>query len=133
MKKAVFFFFLCLISLHVFAQEMNQMRVVGKGEYLPSEVLNRNTRDANGEVCAGLLIISDIDGLSFTAYNEVVKVNHDPGRDLLYIQRGGKGERRLLHGGSWGSYVNVCRVSYRGYDYPDSVNYIVGFRVVEDL
>ena len=44
------------------------------------------------------------------------------------------GSYRLLRGGSWGDGSNSCRVSYRGSrGYPDGVNYVIGFRVVEDL
>ena len=33
----------------------------------------------------GLIILSDLDGLKFTSYNGIVKVNHDPGRDFLFL------------------------------------------------
>ncbi len=43
------------------------------------------------------------------------------------------GSSRLLRGGSWNSSSYVCRVSYRGYDFPDLRNSDLGFRVVEDF
>ena len=85
MKKHTLLIIIILSSIAVRAQ--NEMRVVGKGEYLPSELIDKTIRDANGEVCAGLVIVSDLDGLTYTAYNEIVKTNRNPGRDLLFIQR----------------------------------------------
>ena len=85
MKKHILILLIALSSIAVRAQ--NEMRIVGKGEYLPSELIDKTIRDANGEVCAGLVIVSDLDGLTYTAYNEIVKTNRNPGRDLLFIQR----------------------------------------------
>ena len=85
MKKYLLVLIIALASLTLQAQ--NEMRIVGKGEYLPSELIDKTIRDANGEVCAGLVIVSDLDGLTYTAYNEIVKTNRNPGRDLLFIQR----------------------------------------------
>jgi len=85
MKKYLLVLLIALTSFVLHSQ--NEMRVVGKGEFLPSELIDKTIRDANGEVCAGLVIVSDLDGLTYTAYNEIVKTNSKPGRDLLFIQR----------------------------------------------
>ncbi len=85
MKKAVFFF-LCLISLPVFAQEMNQMRVVGKGEYRPDKIVTSSRIDRSGRVCSCIMIVSDLEGiLDITANNGVVSRDHSPGTDLLFV------------------------------------------------
>ena len=43
---------------------------------------------------------------------------------------GGNAERRLLRGGSWGSYPSLCSSAYRDWNVPDNRDYDVGFRVV---
>ena len=43
------------------------------------------------------------------------------------------GSTRLLRGGSWYVNLSFCRVSIRNLNFPDLINYIIGFRVVEDL
>ena len=40
------------------------------------------------------------------------------------------GSRRVLRGGSWGSYARSCRVSYRGNGDPGDRSIIIGFRLV---
>jgi formylglycine-generating enzyme required for sulfatase activity len=86
--KAFAFFALLVLAFPVFSQEVSQLRLVGSGKQLSDELLDRNVRDANHEVCAGLMVASDIDGLSYDANNGVVKLNHSPGRDLLFLQAG---------------------------------------------
>jgi formylglycine-generating enzyme required for sulfatase activity len=39
-------------------------------------------------------------------------------------------ELRLLRGGSWLYYPELCRSAYRDYDFPDNRNCNIGFRVV---
>ncbi|MBM4166748.1 MAG: PEGA domain-containing protein, partial [Ignavibacteria bacterium] len=79
------YIFLFLFSATIlFAQ--NEMRVVGKGEYRPDELIDVSIKDANQRVCAGLIILSDLSGLTFQAYNGIVKVNKDPGRYFLFLQ-----------------------------------------------
>jgi len=53
MKKHTLLIIIILSSIAVRAQ--NEMRVVGKGEYLPSELIDKTIRDANGDVCAALV------------------------------------------------------------------------------
>ena len=86
--KAFAFFALLVLAFPVFSQEVSQLRLVGSGKQLSDELLDRNVRDANHEVCAGLVVVSDIDGLSYDANNGVVKLNHSPGRDFLFLQAG---------------------------------------------
>ena len=78
-----------LFSLYAFPQtkklEMNEMHVIGKGEYRADELIDRSRIDDNGKVCAAILIESDLDGFSFQANNGIVKINHLPGRDFIFV------------------------------------------------
>ncbi len=82
MKKFLLLCFLLLVQV-LFAQ--NEMRVVGKGEFQPSELIDKSIRDANGDVCAGLMIVTDLAGLRYDSYNGIVKVNQNPGKDFLFL------------------------------------------------
>ncbi|MFH0735019.1 MAG: SUMF1/EgtB/PvdO family nonheme iron enzyme [bacterium] len=72
------------ISVNVLYAQ-NEMRVVGKGEIQLSELIDKSARDANGDVCAGLMIVTDLTGLTYNSYNGVVKINSNPGKDLLFL------------------------------------------------
>ncbi|MFZ1977048.1 MAG: hypothetical protein WAV76_03755, partial [Bacteroidota bacterium] len=62
------------------------MRIEGKAEYQASELIAKEVRDANGDVCAGLIITTDLDGLKFDSYNGIVKMDADkPGRYFLFL------------------------------------------------
>ncbi len=80
------------LTVNFFAQdsksEMTQLRVVGKGEYRPDELIDRSRIDDNGKVCAAVLIESDLDGFYFQANNGIVKLNHLPGRDFIFVSPG---------------------------------------------
>jgi tetratricopeptide (TPR) repeat protein len=58
---------------------------VGKADLLTSEIITKENKDSNGDVCAGLMIIHDMEGLSYDSYNKIVKINSNPGKDLLLI------------------------------------------------
>ena len=49
--KNILFLFLFLLTLPMLAQEISQMRVIGKGEYRPDELIDRDRIDDNGRVC----------------------------------------------------------------------------------
>jgi len=70
------------------AYSQNEMRVVGKGEYLPSELIDKTIVDANSEVCAGLLIKSDLTGFTYDSNNGVVDMKRRTGEDLLFLSPG---------------------------------------------
>ncbi|MFH0992116.1 MAG: PEGA domain-containing protein [bacterium] len=76
---------LMFIAVKLWPQDLSELRIAGKGEYLKSELINKAVRDANGIVCAGLMILSDLDGLSYESNNGVVKINRSPGKDLLFL------------------------------------------------
>ncbi|MFZ1978715.1 MAG: PEGA domain-containing protein, partial [Bacteroidota bacterium] len=62
------------------------MSIVGKAETQPSELISKEVRDANGDVCAGLIIATDLDDLKFDSYNGIVKMDADkPGRYFLFL------------------------------------------------
>ncbi len=69
-----------------YAQEgLNEMRIVGKPEILKSEFISNNNKDINGNVCAGLKIVTDLTGFSYRSNNGIVKIDKQPGRDVLYL------------------------------------------------
>lgn len=86
MKKSLLFLLLTFTTS--FAQQMNKMSVVSKAEYLPNEIISTDNRDTNGEVIAGIKILSDLEGLSFESYNGIIKVVNKPGEDFLYLSPG---------------------------------------------
>ncbi|MEI7812495.1 MAG: PEGA domain-containing protein [Ignavibacteria bacterium] len=88
--KSIFFSFVLLVILisPFYSQELSELRISGKCVILPEELIDRNNRDVNGEVCAGLMMISDLDGLAYDSYNQIVKIKKMPGQDLLFLSPG---------------------------------------------
>lgn len=87
-KKTILIFLILIgivLPIKVFSQNLAKMHVVGKGKFLPSQLIDKSVKDANGQECAGLVIVSDLDGLRFDSYNGIVKRNHKPGQDLLFL------------------------------------------------
>lgn len=68
-------------------EEMSSLRIVGEAKRLPSEIIadRDDNRDINGNLTAGLRIISDLTGLTFRSNNGVHKVQQLPGYNLLYL------------------------------------------------
>ncbi len=68
-------------------EEMASLRVVGQAERLPSEIIadRDDNRDINGNLTAGLRIVSDLTGLTFRSNNGIHKVQQLPGYNLLYL------------------------------------------------
>ncbi len=87
--NATIFILFILITPLITAQEsaLNAIRVVGNGELLTGELIAKDILDANGEVCAGLMIQTDLTGLTYDAYDGIVKINPNPGSDLLFLSR----------------------------------------------
>ncbi|MFZ4619615.1 MAG: hypothetical protein ACOYNS_03590 [Bacteroidota bacterium] len=67
------------------AQLVSEMKVVGDPKEEPSELVSKEIRDDNGTVCAGLIITTDLKGLTFQANNGIVKINQTPGRYFLFL------------------------------------------------
>lgn len=84
-------FIIISISLFVFnsfltiAQSVNEMNVVGQAEYLPNELVDSSLINAKGNVCAGLVIETDLNGLSFNSSEGITKINAYPGKILLFL------------------------------------------------
>ena len=77
---------LVLSSAEVFAQTTSKMYVVeNSAKFLDGELISKDIRDANGDVCAGIMLQSDLTNLSYKAWNGIVKVNKDPGQDLIFV------------------------------------------------
>ena len=84
LKKIILLLILSFCGL--FAQEeMNEMRIVGTPELLPTEFIGNDVRDANGDICAGLKIVTDLTGFSYRSNNGIVKIDAKPGRDVLFL------------------------------------------------
>ncbi len=77
-----FVFFLSVLPLP--AQQLAKMQIVGKPEKSATEIVA--VRDANGRYCAAVQVISDMDGFRYDSYNGVVKVDDQPGKDMVYLQ-----------------------------------------------
>ncbi|MCF8267268.1 MAG: PEGA domain-containing protein [Ignavibacteriales bacterium] len=83
--KKIFTLILLFTSI-LNAQEISKLSVAGKPEFAPDILLNRDIKDANYEVCAGLMILTDLTGLQFDSYNGIVKLLSDkPGQYLLFL------------------------------------------------
>ncbi|MBU0712201.1 PEGA domain-containing protein, partial [bacterium] len=59
------------------------MQIDGTPEKSPSEIVA--VRDANGRLCAGIKVISNLEGFSYDSYNGIVRVDKKPGQDMVYI------------------------------------------------
>jgi len=68
------------------AQELARLQIVGKPEKSATEFVGADVKDINGRICAAVQVISDLDGFTYDAYNDVVKVTSMPGRDMVYLQ-----------------------------------------------
>ncbi len=78
--------FFLFFQFPALSQQLSQMSVVGKAEFQISELIAKEVLDVNGEICAGLIIATDLDGLKFDSYNGIVKMDADkPGRYFLFL------------------------------------------------
>lgn len=84
-------FIIISISLFVFsslitiAQSVNEMHVVGKAEYLSDEIVDSSLKNDKGNVCAGLVIETNLNGLSFNSSEGIIKISTYPGKILLFL------------------------------------------------
>ena len=65
------------------AQDLPQLQLIGDPELATDERVG--VRDANGRECAAVQVLSDLSGLAYDAYNGVVRVDHQPGRDMIFL------------------------------------------------
>ena len=71
----LFTFFLVSLFSSSIAQEISELRVVGKAVYESGELIDQSIRDVNGEIASGIIVLTDLTSLAFEARNGVVKVN----------------------------------------------------------
>jgi len=84
MHRYSLFFILFLIAGSLFAQDLRQMRLTGTPAKADNEMVTR--RDRNGNYCAAIQVISDMDGFSYDAFDGVVgNVDSRPGMDIVYL------------------------------------------------
>src|SRR6056297_2451872 len=72
---------LTLLTTILFPQ--SQLHIKGQPQKSSSEIVA--VRDANGNYCAAIKILSDMDGFKYESYNGVVKVKDNPGEDIVYL------------------------------------------------
>ncbi|HBX64657.1 MAG TPA: hypothetical protein DEG32_00285, partial [Balneolaceae bacterium] len=67
--------------------ELATMRVVGSANKVSGEIIadRDDNRDINGNLTAGLRIVSDLTGLTFRSNNGISKIQQLPGYNLLYL------------------------------------------------
>ena len=61
--------------------EIQKMEIDGTPEKSTSEIVA--VRDANGRFCAGIKVISNLEGFSYDSYNGIVRVDKKPGQDMV--------------------------------------------------
>ena len=85
MKKNILFILTLLFIAPSFAQELKELHIVGKPKKLSSgEMVAR--RDQNGNYCAAIQVISDIDGFSYDSWDGIVgDVENKPGKDMVFL------------------------------------------------
>jgi hypothetical protein len=85
MHRTFFFFAALLITTSLAAQDLRQMRLVGQPHKLTDEMVAR--RDNDGNYCAAIQVISDMDGFSYDSFDGVVgNVDSRPGMDIVYLK-----------------------------------------------
>ncbi|HNR69636.1 MAG TPA: formylglycine-generating enzyme family protein [bacterium] len=81
--------FLLVVMLFTFVSpcgaQLNQLRLVDRPELLESEFVGASNLDANGRICSAVKVVSDMEGFKYDSYNNVVKVDDQPGQDLVYL------------------------------------------------
>ncbi len=67
------------------AHQLNQLRLIGQPEKAGAEFVGASITDANNRICAAIKVISDMEGFTYDSYNRVVKVDDQPGQDMVYL------------------------------------------------
>jgi len=81
----LFSFFLVSLFSPSFAQEISELRVIGKAVYESGELIDQSIRDVNGEIASGIIVLTDLTSLAFEARNGVVKVNSSSGKYVVFV------------------------------------------------
>ncbi len=87
MKKILLLVLIGLITLPAYAQELKKMEIIGKPVKLQSgEMVAR--RDQNGNYCAAIQVVSDMDGFSYDSFDGIVgDILDNPGEDIVYLTK----------------------------------------------
>jgi len=88
MKRLLIIVLYSLFIVSLSAQTMNEMVVVRQAELRQDQIVRADRKDRMGRVCAGLLILTDLSGLSFESHNGVVDMTHEPGRYMVFVSEG---------------------------------------------
>ncbi|MBE0640002.1 MAG: PEGA domain-containing protein [Bacteroidales bacterium] len=84
MRSVYFLIGLFFSAFPLLGQELRQMRLLGDAKKSDTEIVAR--RDLNGNLAAAIMVISDMDGFSYDAYDGVVgEVDTRPGMDIVYL------------------------------------------------
>jgi len=79
----------CLVffmAIQMMYAQVSELQIIGQPEKLDSEIVAK--KDINGNFCAGIKVVSDLDGFKYDSYNGVVDVDDKPGEDLVYVSPG---------------------------------------------
>jgi formylglycine-generating enzyme required for sulfatase activity len=71
------------ISICVSSQEMKQLKISGNTKKLNNELTFR--RDQNGNYCAAIQIISDLDGFDYDSNDGIIGLDDKKGKDIIYL------------------------------------------------
>jgi len=82
MKKYLLILLTSLIPIFTYGQ-MQKMHVKGEPKKIKNEIVGK--KDANGEYCAAIKVISNMEGFKYESYNGVVEVKDNPGEDVVYL------------------------------------------------
>ena len=96
MQRLIILFLFLFLALTATAQDIPEMRLVGKPILAEDEFVA--VRDDNGRICAAIKVISDMEGFRYTSNNGVVRVDDEPGKDMVFLSAN---ERvlEILHSG----------------------------------
>ncbi|HNR13768.1 MAG TPA: PEGA domain-containing protein, partial [Thermodesulfobacteriota bacterium] len=83
MRRDLILLSILLFTLPVINQELPQMHMIGDPELAEDELVG--VRDVNGRDCAAVQVLTDLSGLAYDAYNGVVRVDHNPGKDMVFL------------------------------------------------
>ena len=90
MKYKLFLFLIIFQSIYSQA-DLTQMEVIDTPVLLETEIVAKRLPDSR--YCAGIKILSDLDGFSYDSYLGVMGVEDKPGQDIVYLD---PKERALL-------------------------------------
>ncbi|MFZ4464055.1 MAG: SUMF1/EgtB/PvdO family nonheme iron enzyme [Bacteroidales bacterium] len=84
MKQPILFILL-IMSLTAFAQETKELKIIGKAKKLETgEMVAR--RDANGNYCAAIQVVSNLEGFTYDSFDGIVgNIDDKPGMDMVYL------------------------------------------------